>query len=457
MKINRRKFLANSGALAAGAMILNPASLMAKDTFQKNKKRIALVGTGDRGTSMWGRRVLDNYSDYVEMVGLCDINHGRLEYAKEYIGCSCPVFTNLEQMIKKQKPDTLIVTTEDSAHHKVIIKGLKMGCNIITEKPLTIDEKKAQAIIDAERSSDKKVIVTFNYRYPPYRAKIKELLMQGLIGDITSVEFQYYLDDDHLAEYMRRWHGERTRGGTLWVHKATHHFDMANWFIDSEPEEVYGFAELERFGSNGPFRGMNCRNCKHTDKCVYYWNIVKDTRKYNMYVKNEEYDGYIRDNCVYRKQIDIYSKHSAVVKYANGVLLNYSLTGDSDLEGYWLAFNGTKGRLEARVNGYEEEDKDYNELTFIPNSKYSNENAKTIKAEHEDGGHWGGDPIMMDKIFKNPDAPDPLKQQAGVRDGVMSILIGIAARNSVETGKPVKIAHLTDLTPMKNKPCYDMT
>jgi predicted dehydrogenase len=452
MNMNRRKFLVNSGALTTGAIVMNPATLMASESAVKSKKRICLVGTGIRGITMWGRHLMENYSDYIEMVGLCDINPGRLEYAKQYIGCSCPVYTDLEKMIRNQTPDTLIVTTEDSMHHEVIIKGLEMGCNIITEKPLSIDESKAQAIIDAERKSGKEVIVTFNYRYPPYRAKIKQLLMQGIVGDITSVEFQYYLSDDHLAAYMRRWHGESNRGGTLWVHKSTHHFDLANWFIDSEPEEVFAFSELERFGNNGAFRGMNCRNCVHKDKCVYYWDITKDETLFNLYAKNEKYDGYVRDNCVYRPQIDIFSKHSAVIKYANGVLLNYSLTGDSNLEGYWLAFNGTRGRLEARVDGFEEEKKSYNELTFIPNSRYSKEHARIIKAEHKPGGHWGGDPIMLDTIFKNPDAPDPLKQKAGVRDGVMSILIGIAARKSTETGKPIKIAGLTDLVPQSVKP-----
>ncbi len=442
--MNRRQFMASAGAATGGAMLLSSTSVKAV-TQSSKKLRVALVGTGVRGCSMWGRNLVENYADYVEMVGLCDHNPGRVNYAKQYIGCDCPVFTDLDELVRKQKPETLIVTTEDSAHHKIIIRGLELGCNIITEKPLTIDEQKAQAIIDAEKKSGKNVIVTFNYRYPPYRAKIKELLMQGLIGEITSAEFQYYLSDNHLAAYMRRWHGEACRGGTLWVHKGTHHFDMANWYIDSEPKEVFAYATLERFGSNGAFRGQSCRNCAHSGKCAYFWDITKNGHLHNLYTKNEQYDGYVRDNCVFRHQIDIFSKHSAVIKYANGVYLNYSLTGDSDYEGYWIAFNGTKGRLEARIEGFDS--KEYNELVFIPNSRFTDEPAQIIKAEHQAGGHWGGDPIMLDKIFVHPDKPDPLGQQAGVRDGVMSILIGIAARKSVYTGKPVNIADLTDLTP----------
>ena len=445
MKMDRRKFLVNSGAAATGAMLLNPVTGLAGNVSRNPKMRVALVGTGVRGIGMYGRGLMQNYSNFVEMVGLCDTNPGRLKYAHEYIGVKCPTFTNLDEMITKQKPETLIVTTEDSSHHKVIIRGMELGCNIITEKPLTIDEGKAQAIIDAERKYGKKVIVTFNYRYPPYRAKMKEMIMQGMIGDISSVDFHWNIHHAHLTAYMQRWHGESSRGGTLWVHKATHHFDMVNWFIDSEPEQVQAYGALERFGIKGPYRGLNCRNCAYTSKCPYYWDITNDKHLTALYTANEKYDGYVRDNCVFRPQIDSHDKHSALVKYANGAYLNYSLTGNTDFDGYWLAFNGTEGRLETRVLGFPR--KDFIEIVFTPIAKYNKKKPEVIKIEMERGGHWGGDPIMLDQLFKNPDKPDPLGQQAGVRDGVMSILIGIAARKSIAAGKSIDIKGLTDLTP----------
>ncbi len=449
--MDRRKFITRTGAAAAGSLFINPVTAMTPPAgYTGTRKRLGLVGTGVRGIGMFGRDLLRDYSDYVELVGLCDINPGRLRVASEAIGAGCPTFTSLEEMIRRQKPETLIVTTEDSSHHEVIIKGMEMGCDIITEKPLTIDEEKAQAIIDAERKYRKRVIVTFNYRYPPYRAKMKELIMDGMIGDIRSVEFHWQIHHAHLQQYMMRWHGESNRGGTLWVHKATHHFDMANWFINSEPARVQAYGTLERFGSKGPFRGKNCRNCAYTAKCPYYWNINENNYLKRLYADNEHYDGYIRDNCVFRHQIDIHEKHSAIVEYANGACLNYSLTADTDFDGYWIAFNGTKGRLEARVLGYPR--KNHVDLVFTPVGIYNERPAEVIKVDFASGGHWGGDPIMNDKLFKDPDMPDPLGQQAGVRDGVMSILIGVAARKSIAEKRPVDIAGLTDLEPMAVKP-----
>lgn len=448
--MERRKFIKNVGTIAAGSMaagsvLINPVNSLAGFYASQRKPRLALVGTGIRGVTMYGRDLTNRYSEYMDLVAICDTNPGRLKFANEYIGKNTKMYTDLDEMIRKEKPDTLIVTTEDSAHHKVIIRGMELGCDIITEKPLTIDEVKAQAILDAEKKYGKRVIVTFNYRYPPYRAKIKELLMAGLVGDVLSADFHWNLDHSHLTRYMQRWHGETNRGGSLWVHKSTHHFDMMNWWLDSDPMEVYAMGSLERYGSNGAFRGKNCRNCAHTAKCPYYWDINKSTMDKGLYADNEHHDGYVRDNCVFRHQIDIHEKHAAVVKYANGAYLNYSLTGDSDHDGYWLAFNGSKGRLEVRMGGLAYTDDV--DLVFLPNGRTTNEKAQIIKAYHTEGGHWGGDPIMMDKLFKNPSKPDPLGQQAGTRDGVMSILIGIAARKSIKENIPVSIEGLTDLVP----------
>ena len=67
------------------------------------------------------------------------------------------------------------------------------------------------------------------------------------------------------------------------------------------------------------------------------------------------------------------------------------------------------------------------------------------------GGHGGGDVRLQDKIFKDPNMADPYKHSAGTRDGAMSILIGIAARKSIEEQRPVKISELTDIPISANR------
>ena len=205
--ISRRDFLVTSGIAVLGRQPKPPPKPL--------KTRVALVGTGIRGVSLWGKELRKNYDDVVEFVGLCDINPGRLEFAKGYIGVDCPTFSNFDGMLEATKPDRVIVTTVDSTHHELMIRAMDAGIDVITEKPMTTDEAKCQAIIDAQKRSGSSVVVTHNYRYAPHRERMKKLLTEGRIGRVTSVDFHWYLDIYHGASYFRRWHGKERFSGTL--------------------------------------------------------------------------------------------------------------------------------------------------------------------------------------------------------------------------------------------------
>ena len=448
-KITRRDFLETTGRVVAGVTLSSSISHLMAEQTKSNKTRLAIVGTGVRACSMFGRDLLREHGDYVEIVGLCDINPGRLEYAKSYMGAKCSTFTDFDKMIAETKPDKLLVTTVDSTHDEFIVRGLNAAVDVITEKPMTTDEVKCQNILDAEKRTGRKVIVTFNYRYSPHRTKIYEILRENTIGEITSVDFSWYLNTEHGPRYMRRWHGLREKSGTLLVHKSTHHFDLLNWWLNSDPEEVFAYGDLSFFGKNNSFRSQKCRGCPHKDKCELYWDITQNEHLTKLYVENEHYDGYIRDACVWREEINIFDKMSVLIKYASGVQANYSLTTYSPYEGYRLAFNGTKGRLETWIHEKQSWPmNNFDELRLTMNFG----DTKLIQIPHAEGGHGGGDIRMKDKLFKDPNMPDPFKQSAGTRDGAMSILVGVAARKSIDTGETVQIGSLTEIKPQAVRP-----
>ena len=441
-KFSRRDFIATTGAAVAGAMVINPL-VSGAVPHAATKKRVAIVGTGSRAQGMWSKDVAQTYPELVEYVALCDINPGRMEYFKKNAGFECPTYTDFEKMMKEVKPDTLIVTTVDATHHEFIIRGMELGADIITEKPMTTDEQKCEAILAAEKKTGKKVTVTFNYRYSPHRAKIYELLRSGAIGDLTSVDFHWYLDTSHGADYFRRWHRLKEKSGSLWVHKATHHFDLLNWWIESDPTEVFASGSLDFYGKKGPFRSTNCRPCPHKGKCDFYFDITKRPNYVALYVDHEKHDGYLRDGCVFKEDINIYDKMAGTIKYGNGVQVAYSLTTYSPYEGYRIAFNGTKGRIDAWIEESNPiEDHPYDEIVVTRNFG----TREFIRVPSGTSGHGGGDRLLKDKIFAGV-TEDPLHQSANVRDGALSILVGIAARKSCETGTAVKIDGLTSIKP----------
>jgi predicted dehydrogenase len=433
--VTRREFIAKGGA--ATAVSLLPGNAHAAPPA---RRRYALVGTGVRGTAMWGRSVVQRYSDVVEFVGLCDVNPLRLEVGRKLIGVDCPTFTRLDEMLDKVKPEALMVTTVDATHAECITTALQRGIDVLTEKPMVIDEAQCRAVLDAEKQSGKQLVVTFNYRYAPKHQKIKEVLLSGEIGKVASVDFSWYLDIQHGADYFRRWHRLREKSGSLWVHKASHHFDLIDWWLDAEPVQVEAFHSLNHYGSKGPFRAPTCRACPHKASCKFHWDILapRQARLKQLYVDCEPADGYVRDGCVFREDCNIPDTMNAVVRYSNGANMSYSLNTFMPFEGYRLAFNGTKGRLEVR--DFERQPWKQDEETEIFVTKNFEERVK-VPVANADGGHGGGDERLKDLIFRKADAPAHMRLPDS-RAGAMACLTGIAARKSADEGRPVKIADL---------------
>lgn len=463
--VSRRGFISTMGAIAGAAVIPQKAFSRVPHMRVDNKKRIALVGTGVRGVSFWGRYIVENYSDVTEFAALCDNNPGRLSYAKKYIGVDCPVYISFDEMLENELIDLVMVCTTDNTHDEFIVKALDKGIDVATEKPMTTDEFKCHNILLADEKSKANVFMGFNYRYGILFTQLKKLIDEHKVGDVTSIDFNWYLNVHHGASYFRRWHGEIEKSGSLLLHKSAHHFDLLNWFVNSEPVEIHAFGGLDHYGVNNEFRGENCRSCEHVAKCKFYWDITKNDHLMKLYVDNEKHDGYIRDNCLWRKEIDIYDKMAVQVLYANGIQVSYSLTAYSPFEGFRIAFNGKTGRMESweGIPWREEKSEDQAKLHELEmyqshatdKSKYHEiiiqnnfEDYEQIKLPFVRSGHWGGDKIMHDLLFRGIRPDETVKNhEANSRDGAMAILIGIAARKSIEEKRKVRISELTHLKP----------
>jgi predicted dehydrogenase len=287
--------------------------------------------------------------------------------------------------------------------------------------------------------------------------------MSGEIGDVLSVDFHWLLNTHHGADYFRRWHGHKKFSQGLMLHKATHHFDLANWWLGAVPEHVFATGKREfytstmakRFGLTGAHE--RCLTCPEKDKCGFYMNLAADKGLKELYLDNEKYDGYVRDQCVWRDDHDIEDTMNVLVKYDNGVTMAYSLNAFNAWEGYSIAFNGTKGRLEhtvveqTYVNGT-----DTVQGGIMPKGVKTvvipiRGAARSIEPWTGTGGHGGGDTVLLDDLFLPKPPADKYLRAADERAGAASILIGVAANKCFETGQPVVIK---DLVKGLKKPDY---
>jgi predicted dehydrogenase len=471
--LDRRQFIAAAAAASTGIALGTRAHGASAAPAKPGRKRYALVGTGSR-SGMYRDAVLGAFASQAELVGLCDINPGRLELARQRAkaqGADVPAFAaaDFDRMIRETKPDALIVTTKDSAHDAHIIRAMQLGCDVITEKPMTIDAARCGAILKAQRETGRRCVVGFNYRYSPPRTQVKELLMRGTIGEVLSVDFHWLLDTRHGADYFRRWHSMKGESGGLMVHKATHHFDLVNWWLSAVPESVTGAGRREfytpqtarRMGLEKP--GPRCRTCEEKARCTFYLDMERVPSMKALYVDHEHHDGYFRDRCIWRPEIDIEDTMSVAVRYDTGATLNYSLNAYCAWEGYTVAFNGTQGRIEHKM----EERVYVNGDGTLPGAIKRDGTtirvyplrapAYAVDVWKGEGGHGGGDDLMLRDLFDAQPAPDPYLRAADQRAGAYSILSGIAANQAFATGGTVRIADLVpglerpDFTPMPSR------
>ncbi len=410
-------------------------------------KKYAVVGTGGRGLESYIVPMVENYGDCVDLVAVCDINGKRAKYVSEHIGREVPAYTDFDQMLKDHKPDVVLVTTKDCFHEKYIVKALEFGCDVISEKPMTTTAEMCARIIETEKKTGHKVTVTFNMRFMNFFVRLKELINEGLLGDILSIHFEWLLDTSHGASYFRRWHSVRENSGSLLIHKSTHHFDLINWLIDDEPVKVNAFGTRRFYGAGvREERGERCLTCQHKKTCEYYMNIETEDqgRMKKMFLDCEDEDGYIRDRCVFSDEIDIEDSVSVNVKYAKGAVMSYSLTAHSPYECMKLVINGSKGRMEADTAFGKE------------NFKFYNREGECINLDRTHvkplpGGHGGADPALRDNLFRGYSS-DPLHQMADTRAGAMSIGIGIAANKSMLEDRAVYLSEfLGDFYPELKK------
>lgn len=421
-----------------------------------SKKKYVLVGSGGRAEFFYGAIATD-FRETSELLAFCDINQTRMDYANKrltdqykYPAVRTYKSDQFDQMIENEKPDFVIVTSVDRTHHTYIIRALELGCDVITEKPMTVDERKCQEIIDAVERTGRNVRVTFNYRYAPHHTKARELIAEGVIGKVTSVHFEWLLNTQHGADYFRRWHRDKRNSGGLLVHKSTHHFDLVNFWIDSQPDTVFAFGDLLFYGrENAESRGVTkfydrATGNPNAENDPFALHLDKNDHLQEMYLNAEHEDGYRRDQSVFGDGINIEDTMGVMVRYKNNAILTYSLNAYLPWEGYRIAFNGTGGRLEMTIieKSYVNSGGDKSQegalkgktMTVFPMFGAPYE----VEVEEGEGGHGGGDPVLLNDLFGTP-SEDKWNRAANHVDGARSILTGIAANRSISTGLPVKV------------------
>lgn len=435
------------------------------------RARYAIVGTGARA-EMFIRSLAVDHAGTAEVVAFADTNPVRMKaHNRRLAEWGVPTVPEypageFRSMLEKERVDKVLVTTIDRTHDEYIVCALEAGRDVITEKPMTVDVVRCQRILDATRRTGRSVTVAFNYRYNPVHEKVRELLAAGTVGEIGSVHFEWLLDTRHGADYFRRWHRDKANSGGLLVHKATHHFDLVNWWLGAIPVKVYASGKLFFYGPQAGSRHGYARDYTQAHGAPaaegdpFALRLADHPRLRELYLEAEHIDGYHRDQNVFAPGVTIEDDMAVLVRYSTGATMTYHLTAYAPWEGYRIAFNGSRGRLELEVVESDHVSPASGGLkgASLHGAEAAAENGwvrlqvrpfwqPPVDVEipgHTREGHGGADARMTEVLFGGSPQPDPLGRCATERDGAKSLLTGLAANASLESGQAVRVASLLD-------------
>lgn len=432
------------------------------------RKRYALCGLSNRGMSQFvlpilGRVGADapSFADRAELVGILDVDEERVRIFQEKAGTRIPFYPHDAEarMIRETRPDVVIAVAPDSSHCEHTVCALEAGCDVITEKPMVTDCAQARRVRAAERSSGRRVFVAFNFRYTELHRALKRLIRSGKLGRAISVEFTYNLDTFHGSSYFYRWNRRREFSGGLSIHKGSHHFDLVNWWLDDEPEEVFAFGGLHYYGEQGALRprdeqGRPFDPVEEKRRCPYYRKHYADRFRPEEAVSTG-WDAFRlpyrvqypadRPRYLYDAEIDIEDTYAALVRYRKGTVLNYSCNFSTPWEGYILGINGTAGRAEVvshtlpQASGETRPIPEVNEIVFYPLFG----GREVLPVPTGPGGHGGADYVIQRDLLDRLSAESAeLNLVAGSREGAAAIAIGEGIHRSIRTRRPVRVDEL---------------
>jgi predicted dehydrogenase len=435
------------------------------------KVRYAIVGAGARA-QFFVRSLARDHADRADLVAFADVNPIRVEVHNRRLAefgrppAASWDASQLATMLAAERVDTLIVTSVDRMHDEHIVTALDAGCDVVTEKPMTIDAARCRRIIAAAERNAGSVTVAFNYRYNPLHEKVRELLGERVIGEVGSVHFEWLLDVRHGADYFRRWHRDKANSGGLLVHKATHHFDLVNWWLDAEPREVFARGRLFFYGDNGARHGFDrgyarAHGAADAADDPFALHLSDHAGLRELYLDAENVDGYHRDQNVFAPGVSIEDDMAVLVSYDNGATMTYHLTAYAPWEGYRLMVSGSRGRLELEVV-----ESDHVSPAAASGLKGGPPTAALHGDEAADevggyrlsvrpfwrppydvdvpgytrSGHGGADQAMARVLFGGHQ--DPLGRAATEHDGAASLAVGLAGNESMATGQAVRVDEL---------------
>jgi len=198
--------------------------------------RMGIIGCGGNGRGHL-HHYLTHCSDVVQVVGLADPSKPAREEAWKMTGNdpAVKVFASHEALLKRTRPDAVLISTPHVYHTQQILDALAAGCHVLAEKPMVCSVQDAQAVIAAAKAADKVLAISYNrHTQGPY-IYTRNAIQAGEIGEVVFVSC--WQSQNWWAAQQGQWRQKMALscGGQL-NDSGSHLLDIVLWMTGLEPE-----------------------------------------------------------------------------------------------------------------------------------------------------------------------------------------------------------------------------
>ena len=419
------------------------------------KIKIAVVGYGNRG-QVYADYSLDEPNE-VEVAAVIDPNEYKLSVAKSrYNLADGQLFTAYADFVKSGvQVDLVINATMEQLHYETAMEILQSKQHMLIEKPIVSDKEQLLEIQRVAKENGCTVFVCHVLRYSPFYKTVKNMIADGTLGEITSMEMNEHVWVPHfVGSYGRgKWNKESVCGSPILLAKCCHDMDLICWLnAASKPHKVACFGHRKHFVKANKPEGATayCFDCPHEKDCPYsalamhYNNDVMPflswdslNKPYNEITK-EEKEAFLRKDvygqCIYDIDGDVMDRQNLIVDFEDGSVVAFTLSCGTCRPDRYIHVVGTKGEIEGKL----EENRFIHRIYDGRSVRYKEEIidvSQEIVNNAKYGGHSGGDYGIMHDLVRYLNGERASMSITLLEDSIASHLLVYAAEESRKTDK----------------------
>ena len=408
------------------------------------KLTAVLIGAGLRGTRYTD--IMAKLREKFEVIAVAEPIESRRNYIKEVHQLPDEMcFADWKPLLELGKiADIAIICTMDKEHFEPVMKAVSLKYDILLEKPVSPEPVECKKISDYAREMGVKIVVCHVLRYAPLFIKIKELVNEGRLGDIISINHEECVGNVHQSHsFVRGNWGNSKKAACMLLQKSCHDLDILQWLIGKKCKKVQSFGTLTYFKEkNAPLDAPDycIEGCPNVETCPY--NAVKlylDDKKNNWFREactkapnptDEMVEEAIRTTqygkCVYKCDNDVVDHQTVNMLFEDDITVTFTMNAFNK-GGRFIHIMGTKGELHAATDGdtpislYDFESKETNEISIFA-------------ADGINNGHGGGDEGIVNSLFEYLNGEYKGSSISDICTSVNNHFIVFAAEESRATG-----------------------